>query len=102
MQNFSSTPTFQAGVVQPMACLRGGYDLVRSQYWLFVGMALVAIIVGSVVPFGILMGPMMCGLYLAMFRKHRGESVEFGILFKGFDLSLIHISEPTRLLSISY
>ena len=98
MQNFSSTPTFQAGVVQPMACLRGGYDLVRSQYWLFVGMALVAIIVGSVVPFGILMGPMMCGLYLAMFRKHRGENVEFGILFKGFDFlgesiiaTLIHV-----------
>src|SRR6185503_5035735 len=98
MQNFSSTPTFQAGVVQPMACLRGGYDLVRDQYWLFVGMALVAIIVGSVVPFGILMGPMMCGLYLAMFRKHRGENVEFGILFKGFDFlgesiiaTLIHV-----------
>src|SRR5678815_251153 len=81
-----------------MTCLRAGYDLVRSQYWLFVGMALVAIIVGSVVPFGILMGPMMCGLYLAMFRKHRGENVEFGILFKGFDFlgesiiaTLIHV-----------
>src|SRR6185295_11433493 len=85
MQNFSSTPTFQAGVVQPMACLRGGYDLVRDQYWLFVGMALVAIIVGSVVPFGILLGPMMCGIYLALFKTRRGQPIEFGDLFKGFD-----------------
>jgi uncharacterized membrane protein len=34
---------------------------------------------------GILMGPMMCGLYLAFFSKRRGEKIEFGILFKGFD-----------------
>jgi uncharacterized membrane protein len=28
---------------------------------------------------------MMCGIYLALFRRRRGEMVEFGILFKGFD-----------------
>ena len=27
----------------------------------------------------------MCGIYLALFRRRRGEIVEFGILFKGFD-----------------
>jgi len=98
MQNFSPTPTFQSGVVQPMVCLRGGYDLIRDQYWLFVGMCLVAILIGSAVPFGILMGPMMCGLYLAIFQKHRGQRVEFGTLFKGFDYlgesiiaTLIHV-----------
>lgn len=98
MQNISPTPTFQRGVVQPMVCLRAGYDLVRDQYWLFVGMCLVAILIGSAVPFGILLGPMMCGLYLAVFQKHRGQKVEFGILFKGFDFlgesiiaTLIHV-----------
>ena len=98
MQNLSPTPTFQSGVVQPMACFRGGYDLIRDQYWLFVGMCFVGILIGSVVPFGILMGPMMCGLYLAIFQKHRGRPVEFGVLFKGFDYlgesiiaTLIHV-----------
>jgi hypothetical protein len=85
MQNLSPTPVFQRGVVQPMVCLRGGYDLIKDQYWLFVGMCLVAILIGSAVPFGILMGPMMCGLYLAILQKHRGQRVEFGTLFKGFD-----------------
>jgi uncharacterized membrane protein len=42
-------------------------------------------IIGSAVPLGILMGPMMCGLYLAFFRKRRGLPIEFGTLFKGFD-----------------
>lgn len=98
MQNISSTPAFERGAVQPMVCLRAGYDLIKDQYWLFVGMCLVAILIGSVVPFGILMGPMMCGLYLAIFQKHRGQQVEFSQLFKGFDYlaesiiaTLIHV-----------
>lgn len=98
MQNLSPTPTFQRGVVEPMVCLRAGYDLIRDQYWLFVGMCLVAVLIGSAVPFGILMGPMMCGIYLAIFQKYRGHTVEFGVLFKGFDFlgesiiaTLIHV-----------
>lgn len=98
MQNISPTPTFTRGAVQPMVCLRAGYDLIRDQYWLFVGMCFVAILIGSAVPFGILMGPMMCGLYVAIFQKHRGTKVEFGTLFKGFDYigesiiaTLIHV-----------
>lgn len=98
MQNFSPTPTFTPGAVQPMVCLRAGYDLIRDQYWLFVGMCFVGILIGSAVPLGILMGPMMCGLYVAIFQKHRGKQVEFGTLFKGFDYlgesiiaTLIHV-----------
>ena len=98
MQNISPTPTFTPGAVQPMVCLRAGYDLIRDQYWLFVGMCFVAILIGSAVPLGILMGPMMCGLYVAIFQKHRGKPVEFGTLFKGFDYlgesiiaTLIHV-----------
>jgi hypothetical protein len=42
-------------------------------------------LIGSLVPLGILMGPMMCGIYLALFKTRRGEPIEFGVLFKGFD-----------------
>ena len=98
MQNISPTPTFESGVVQPMVCIRAGYDLIKDQYWLFVGMCFVAILIGSAVPFGILMGPMMCGLYVAIIKKHHGQQVEFGTLFKGFDYlaesiiaTLIHV-----------
>jgi uncharacterized membrane protein len=76
---------FHRGVIQPVECIKEGYELIRDQYWLFVGMAAIGMLIGNAVPFGILMGPMMVGLYMALFRKRRGEPVEFGILFKGFD-----------------
>ena len=58
--------------------------MIKNQYWLLVGMTLVAVLIGSAVPI-ILIGPMMCGLNLAFFKTRRGEPVEFGTLFKGFD-----------------
>ena len=78
-------PDFSRNAVQPMECLKGGWRLIKDQYWLFVGMSLMTIIIGSAVPFGILMGPMMCGLYLAFLQRMGGQTVEFGTLFKGFD-----------------
>ena len=59
--------------------------MIKGQYWLFVGICAVGMLIGSVVPLGILMGPMMCGIYLALFKHRRGQPVEFGDLFKGFD-----------------
>lgn len=78
-------PEFNRGAVRPMECLREGWALIKEQYWLFLGMSVVAVLVGSAVPLGILMGPMMCGLDLAFFRRQRGEPVTFDLLFKGFD-----------------
>lgn len=79
------TIEFKSGTVKPVECLKAGYELVRSQYWLFVGISAVGMIIASVVPLGILMGPMMSGIYLALFKQRRGQPVEFGDLFKGFD-----------------
>ena len=82
-----STPEipFRRKAVEPTECLKSANALIKDKYWLFVGMCLVGLLIGSAVPFGILMGPMMCGLYMAYFKKRRGEFFEFGDLFKGFD-----------------
>ena len=82
-----STPQipYKRNAIRPVECLSGGWELVRDQYWLFVAMILVGFMIGSAVPLGILMGPMMCGIYLAFFKRRRGEPIEFGTLFKGFD-----------------
>jgi len=79
------TIEFRRSAVRPIECFKGGLELVRSQYWLFVGITAVGMIIASVVPLGILMGPMMCGIYLTLFRTRRGQRIEFGDLFKGFD-----------------
>jgi hypothetical protein len=78
-------PEFNRRAVRPVECLKLGWSQIKDQYWLMVGVLLAAIMIGSLVPLGILMGPMMCGMFLALFQRLRGETVEFGALFKGFD-----------------
>jgi len=82
-----STPLieFRRNAVQPVQCIKDAWALIKDQYWLFVGICAVGLLVASAVPMGILMGPMMCGIYMIFFKKTRNEPFEFGLLFKGFD-----------------
>lgn len=82
-----STPelVFRRNAVQPIECIKEAWALIKDQYWLFVGICAVGLLVGSAVPLGILMGPMMCGIYMILFKRMRNEPFEFGLLFKGFD-----------------
>jgi uncharacterized membrane protein len=77
-------PEIRKGVVAPVECLKEGWALIKDQYWLFLGIVFVGAFVGGAVPV-IIFGAMMCGIYLCLFAKMRGEPVEFGLLFKGFD-----------------
>jgi hypothetical protein len=79
-----NTADFNSGAVAPVECLKEGWALIKDRYWLFLGISLVGILIGGAVPL-ILMGPMMVGIFLCLFRRMRGEPVEFGMLFKGFD-----------------
>lgn len=71
--------------VQPIQLIRRGHALLGDQYWLFLGITLVAILIGSAVPFGLIMGAMMTGIYLCYIERERGRQVEFATLFKSFD-----------------
>jgi hypothetical protein len=75
---------FRTGVIKPVECVKEGWALIKDQYWLFLGIVFVGIFVGSAVPL-VLIGPMMVGIYMCFFRRMRGETVDFGNLFKGFD-----------------
>lgn len=75
---------FQSRVISPVECLKEGWQLIKDRYWLFLGITVVAMLVGGAVPV-VLIGPMMVGLYMCLFAKMRGEPIEFGMLFKGFD-----------------
>ena len=81
----ANLPEFNRGAIRPLECLKSGWALIKDEYWLFLGIAFIGIIIGSAVPLGILMGPMMCGIYLCLLSRMRGERIEFGLLFKGFD-----------------
>lgn len=75
---------FRTGVIKPVECVKEGWALIKDQYWLFLGIVFVGIFVGGAVPI-VLIGPMMVGIYMCFFRRMRGEPVDFGLLFKGFD-----------------
>jgi hypothetical protein len=80
----SNPVEFNRGVVRPMECLREGWQLIRNDYWLFVGISLVGVLIAGAVPL-VLQGPMMCGIYLCLLRKAEGKRVSFEMMFKGFD-----------------
>jgi len=77
-------PEFRSRVIQPVECLKDGYALIKDQYWLFLGIAVVGLLIGGAVPV-VLIGPMMCGIHLCLLQRMRGGQVEFADLFKGFD-----------------
>jgi hypothetical protein len=71
--------------ISPIRLLRQSLDLMGDQYWLFVGITFVGMLISSLVPMGILMGPMMCGMYLCYLLRMKGQSISFETLFRGFD-----------------
>ncbi len=76
---------FRTGVIRPVECLRKGWDLIKDQYWLFFAITLVGMLIAGIVPLGILLGAMFCGIYYCLFQKMNGQRMTFEGLFKGFD-----------------
>lgn len=76
---------FNRGAISPMECIKEGWALIKDQYWLFFGITVVGLLIGGLVPV-VLLGPMMVGIFLCLQQRQRNQPVEFGLLFKGFDL----------------
>ncbi|MGI9035759.1 MAG: hypothetical protein ACR2GD_06940 [Pyrinomonadaceae bacterium] len=76
---------FKVGVIRPVECLKEGWELIKDRYWLIFAITLVGMLIAGIVPFGILLGPMFCGIYFCLFQKMNGQTVKFEDLFKGFE-----------------
>jgi uncharacterized membrane protein len=81
----ASNLPFKRDAIRPFECWSAGWQLIKEQYWLLVGITLVAVLLGSLAPMGILMGAMLCGLDIVLLTLMRGQRVDFNLLFKGFD-----------------
>jgi uncharacterized membrane protein len=77
-------PEFKTGVLRPVEVYKEAWAIMKDEFWLIFAITLVAILVGSLVPV-VLMGPMMCGLYMCLLDKIDGRKVIFDRLFKGFN-----------------
>ncbi len=77
-------PEFKTGVINPIEVYKEAWEMIKDQYWIIFAITFVGIIIGGVVPL-ILIGPMMCGIYLVLLQKYEGRPADFEQLFKGFD-----------------
>ncbi|MEQ1924080.1 MAG: hypothetical protein ABL952_16370, partial [Pyrinomonadaceae bacterium] len=75
---------FNTGVIRGTEIFREAWELMKDQYWLIFGVTIVGMLIGSAVPV-VIMGPMMCGIYLCLFDKMEGREVKFERLFNGFE-----------------
>lgn len=80
-------PEFRTGVINPVEIYKESWELIKGQYWLFFGVTIVGLIIGGAVPI-VLVGPMICGIYLCLLKKVDGGEISFEMLFKGFDYFL--------------
>ena len=81
----TGSPAFVRTAISPTGYLGESWGRVKGQYWLFVGITAAGLIIGSLVPLGLLMGAMMCGIHLCYRQQAKGLPVSFDLLFKGFD-----------------
>ena len=70
---------------RPIELMSRAKALVGEQYWLFVGICLVGVLIASLVPMGLATGAMMIGIFHAFHYRERGMEADFNHLFKGFD-----------------
>jgi uncharacterized membrane protein len=76
---------FSRANLSPGALYAEAWARIKDQYALFLGISFVGVILGGLAPMGILMGPMMVGIFLCHRARAKGEEVRFDLLFKGFD-----------------
>jgi hypothetical protein len=78
---------FRTGVISPVECVKEGYELIKSDFWLMLGIWLVGGLIGGLT-FGIVTGAMMCGTFYCYLRKIDGQPVKFDDLWKGMQYFL--------------
>ena len=83
----SQNIVFNSSAINAGDCISDGIALIQPNYWLFLGMTVLGLIIGGCIPCVsiFLAGPVMVGIYYALFAQMRGQPVEFGMMFKGFE-----------------
>ncbi|HEV7645233.1 MAG TPA: hypothetical protein VGO50_14915 [Pyrinomonadaceae bacterium] len=78
---------FNSGAIRAGECISNGWNLIKDNYWLFLGIVLLGAVIAGCIPCISLffIGPVAVGIYLCLFTQMRGQPVEFGMMFKGFE-----------------
>lgn len=74
----------KTGVIRPVECVKEGWELIKSNYWILFAILFVGVIIGSFSLY-ILLGAMTCGIFYCYLQAIDGREVSFEGLWKGFD-----------------
>ncbi|MDE0863978.1 MAG: hypothetical protein OSA98_09330 [Rubripirellula sp.] len=69
----------------PIVYMKRGYSLIEEQYALVWAITFVGLIIGSVAPLNLLLGPMLVGIIICFIEREEGQTVQFATLFKGMN-----------------
>lgn len=75
---------FRRGVINPIECVKEGFELIKSDYWLLLAITIVGGLIAGVTLY-IIGGAMVCGIFYCYLRKIDGKPVTFDGLWKGFE-----------------
>lgn len=83
MQNIQ----FISGAIDAGGCISNAWEMLKGKYGMYLGIALIALLLTGCIPCLniFIMGPIMGGVYYVVLRDMRGETVDFGMMFKGFE-----------------
>lgn len=78
---------FHRGAIDAGGCVSNAWNMVKQNYGMYLGVSLIAMILAGCIPCVslFLVGPILGGVYHVYLNDMRGEPVEFGMMFKGFD-----------------
>lgn len=75
---------FRTGVINPIECVKEGFELIKKDYWLLFAIALVGGLIGGFTMY-ILAGAMICGIMFAYLKVIDGKPITFDDLWKGMN-----------------
>jgi hypothetical protein len=84
---------FRSGAINASECLKKGWEMIKPNYGIFLGMVvleLVIVFAVNMIPYigefidPLITGAILVGIYYALLRQMRNESVEFAMMFSGF------------------
>jgi hypothetical protein len=75
---------FNTGVISPVECVKEGWEVIKPDFWLLLGITFVAGLIGGFSMY-ILLGAMICGMTYAYLKRIDGQSISFDDLWKGFN-----------------
>jgi uncharacterized membrane protein len=75
---------FTQGQIQPIQCVKEAWALIKADYWILFAISIVGAMIGGISMY-ILIGPMICGIFLAYLKTLDGGKPSIDDLWVGFN-----------------